>query len=79
MFFQKKTENQKKEKESNLKGGDAGRPKGIGISPEGWIVRYEQDIMPKSFGQTDPARPIFISFFISLDKKLIQKQTNTSS
>lgn len=34
-FFQKKTEKRKKEKESNLKGRDADRPKGIGISPEG--------------------------------------------
>jgi hypothetical protein len=35
MLFQKKTEKRKKEKESNLKGRDADRQKGIGISPEG--------------------------------------------
>jgi hypothetical protein len=51
--FTKKTEKRKKEKESNFKGRDADRPKGIGISPEGWFVRNEQDIMPKSFCQTE--------------------------
>lgn len=33
----KKTEKRKKEKESNFKGRDADRPKGNGISPEGWF------------------------------------------
>ncbi|MDR7210191.1 hypothetical protein [Flavobacterium piscis] len=45
-IFPKKTEKRKKEKESNFTGRDAGRPKGNGISPEGWIVRHDQDIMP---------------------------------
>ncbi|MBG6188594.1 MULTISPECIES: hypothetical protein [Flavobacterium] len=44
--FPKKTENRKKEKESNFKGRDADRTKGNGISPEGWFVRNEQTIMP---------------------------------
>jgi hypothetical protein len=52
-IFPKETEKRKKEKESNLTGRDADRPKGIGISPEGWLVRNEQDIMPKSFCQTE--------------------------
>ncbi len=52
-IFPKETEKRKKEKESNLKGRDADRPKGIGISPEGCLVRYEQGIMPKSFCQTE--------------------------
>ena len=35
-LFPKRTENRKKEKESNFTGRDADRPKGNGISPEGW-------------------------------------------
>ncbi|WP_294962312.1 hypothetical protein [uncultured Flavobacterium sp.] len=45
-IFPKKTEKGKKEKESNLKGRDAGRAKGNGISPEGCFGRHEQNIMP---------------------------------
>jgi len=45
-IFPKKTEKRKKEKESNFTGRDADRPKGNGISPEGWFVRDEQNIMP---------------------------------
>jgi hypothetical protein len=37
--FPKKTEKRKKEKESSLKGRDADRSKGNGISPEGWIAK----------------------------------------
>ena len=66
IFFQKKTEKGKKEKESNLKGRDADRPKGIGISPEGCLVRNEQDIMPKSFCQTAKARHTFGFFLLFL-------------
>jgi hypothetical protein len=64
IFFTKKTEKRKKEKESNFTGRDADRPKGIGISPEGWLVRNEQDIMPKSFCQTDKPVISSFSFFI---------------
>lgn len=64
--FKKKTEKRKKEKESNLKGRDAVRPKGIGISPEGCPVRNEQDIMPKSFCQTGTARRSFGFFLLFL-------------
>ena len=58
IFFQKK-----KEKESNLIGRDTDRPKGIGISPEGCLVRNEQGIMPKSFCQT--VKPVIpsVSFY----------------
>jgi hypothetical protein len=45
-IFSKETEKRKKEKESNDKGRDADRTKGNGISPEGWFVRDEQNIMP---------------------------------
>ncbi|KUJ62023.1 hypothetical protein AR687_10755 [Flavobacteriaceae bacterium CRH] len=38
-IFPKETEKRKKEKEINLKGRDADRPKGIGINPEGCLVR----------------------------------------
>lgn len=65
-IFQEKTEKGKKEKESNLKGRDADRPKGIGISPEGCLVRNEQDIMPKSFCQTAKARHTFGFFLLFL-------------
>ena len=58
--------NKKKEKESNFKGRDADRPKGIGISPEEWFVRNEQNIMPKSFGQADSARPTLVFFLLFL-------------
>jgi hypothetical protein len=37
-IFPKEKEKRKKEKESNLKGRDADRPKGNGISPEGCFV-----------------------------------------
>lgn len=40
-IFSKETEKRKKEKESNLKGRDADRVKGNGISPEGCFVRHE--------------------------------------
>ncbi|MDR7209926.1 hypothetical protein [Flavobacterium piscis] len=74
LSFPKKTEKRKKEKESNLTGRDADRPKGIGISPEGWLVRNEQDIMPKSFCKTDIARHTFGFFFLfSLDKNINKK------
>ena len=64
IFSKENRKNRKKEKESNLKGRDAGRPKGIGISPAGWLVRNEQDIMPKSFGQTkQPDLPSFSFYF----------------
>jgi len=66
IFFQKKTEKGKKEKESNLKGRGADRPKGIGISPEGCLVRNEQGIMPKSFCQTATARYTFGFFLLFL-------------
>ena len=36
-IFPKKTEKGKKEKESSFTGRDADRPKGNGISPEGWL------------------------------------------
>jgi hypothetical protein len=52
-IFYKENRKTEKEKESNFTGRDADRPKGIGISPEGWLVRNEQDIMPKSFCQTE--------------------------
>jgi hypothetical protein len=52
-IFKRKQKNRKKEKESNFTRQDVVRPKGIGISPEGWLVRYEQGIMPKSFCQTE--------------------------
>ncbi|OXE95243.1 hypothetical protein B0A63_25035 [Flavobacterium johnsoniae UW101] len=45
-IFPKKTEKRKKEKENNFTGRDADRPKGNGISPEGWFARDEQNIMP---------------------------------
>ena len=71
ILFKKKTEKGKKEKESNLKGRDADRLKGIGISPEGCLVRNEQGIMPKSFCQTGTARRTFGFFFIiSFDKNI---------
>lgn len=71
IFFQKKTEKGKKEKESNLKGRDAVRQKGIGISPEGCLVRNEQGIMPKSFCLTAKARHTFGFFLIiSFDKNI---------
>ena len=65
IFFKRKLKNRKKEKESNFTGRDAGRQKGIGISPGGWFVRNEQNIMPKSFCQT--VQPVIssVSFFIS--------------
>jgi len=66
IFFQKRTEKGKKEKESNLKERDADRPKGIGISPEGCLVRNEQGIMPKSFCQTGTARRSFDFFLLFL-------------
>ncbi|MET3032439.1 hypothetical protein [Flavobacterium johnsoniae] len=62
-IFPKKTEKRKKEKESNFTGRGADRPKGIGISPEGCLVRHEQGIMPKSFCQTATARPT-LGFFL---------------
>jgi hypothetical protein len=65
-FFKRKQKKEKKEKESNLKGRDAVRPKGIGISPEGCLVRNEQDIMPKSFCQTAKARHTFGFFLLFL-------------
>ena len=66
-IFPKETEKRKKEKESNLTGpGDADRPKGIGISPEGCLVRNEQGIMPKSFCQTAKARHTFGFFLLFL-------------
>jgi hypothetical protein len=46
IFSKRKQKNRKKEKESNFTGRDADRPKGNGISPEGWFVRDEQSIMP---------------------------------
>jgi hypothetical protein len=64
--FTKKTEKRKKEKESNLTGRDTDRPKGIGISPEGWLVRNEQDIMPKSFCKTDKPVLPSVSFIYFL-------------
>ncbi|TGD59262.1 hypothetical protein [Flavobacterium humi] len=60
-YSKRKQKNRKKEKESHFTGRDAVRPKGIGISPEGWIARYEQDIMPKSFCQTENS-PSYLRF-----------------
>jgi len=68
IFFQKKTEKREKEKESNLKGRDADRPKGIGISPEGCLGRNEQGIMPKSFARLFSPSYLRFLFIISLDK-----------
>ncbi|MCD0472554.1 hypothetical protein [Flavobacterium sp. JAS] len=68
IFFQKKTEKMKKEKESNLKGRDSDRPKGIGISPEGCLERNEHGIMPKSFCQTEKPVIPSVSFYYFLDK-----------
>jgi hypothetical protein len=64
-YSKRKQKNRKKEKESNFAGRDAVRPKGIGISPEGWLVRHEQGIMPKSFCQTEnsPSYLRFLFFF----------------
>ncbi|MEZ0181902.1 hypothetical protein AB9T89_06625 [Flavobacterium oncorhynchi] len=68
-IFPKETEKGKKEKESNFTGRDSDRPKGIGISPEGCLVRYEQVIMPKSFCQTETRHTFVFSFYFFLRKK----------
>ena len=62
-IFSKKQKKRKKEKESYFIGRDADRPKGIGISPEGCLVRYEQGIMPKSFCQTVKPVISWVSFY----------------
>ncbi|MNQ58915.1 hypothetical protein D3C85_731340 [compost metagenome] len=68
-IFKRKQKNRKKEKESNFTRQDAVRPKGIGISPEGWLVRYEQGIMPKSFCQTENSLSYLRFLFLFLEEK----------
>lgn len=73
-YFPKKTEKRKKEKESNFTGRDADRPKGNGISPEGWQGKHNHSAKPPYLpchyavvfwlGGAVAVRLIFAPFFI---------------